>query len=200
MAIRKVVLPDGTVDTDAGWGKPERRRVIADWVADEVTEILEDNMTQGTGTGASLFFNRPAAGKTGTTDDHTDAWFCGYTPTLSTTVWVGYPQGLIPMESVHGISVAGGTFPATIWNLFMRATIGNTEPVEFAQPTSEPEWREFERAQYANDYDYTPYYPPSPSPSPEPPPSPEPEPTPPPSPEPLPPSSPPPPPQPPSDE
>ena len=195
MAIRKVVLPDGTVDTDAGWGKPERRRVIADWVADEVTEILEDNMTQGTGTGASLFFNRPAAGKTGTTDDHTDAWFCGYTPTLSTTVWVGYPQGLIPMENVHGISVAGGTFPATIWNLFMRSTIGNTEPVEFAQPTSEPEWREFERAQYANDYDYTPYYPPSPSPEPEPTPPP-----PPPTPEPQPPSSPPPPPQPPSDE
>jgi penicillin-binding protein 1A len=162
MAIRKVVLPDGTVDTDAGWGKPERRRVIADWVADEVTEILEDNMTEGTGTGASLFFNRPAAGKTGTTDDHTDAWFCGYTPTLSTTVWVGYPQGLIPMESVHGISVAGGTFPATIWNLFMRATIGNTQPAEFAQPTSEPEWREFERARYANDYDYTPYYSPEP--------------------------------------
>jgi penicillin-binding protein 1A len=202
MAIRKVVLPDGTVDTDAGWGKPERRRVIADWVADEVTEILEDNMTQGTGTGASLFFNRSAAGKTGTTDDHTDAWFCGYTPTLSTTVWVGYPQGLIPMESVHGISVAGGTFPATIWNLFMRATIGNTEPVEFAQPTSEPEWREFE-AQYANDYDYTPYYPPSPSPSPTPPPSPEPEPSPPPPPpsrEPPPPSPPSPSPQPPSDE
>jgi penicillin-binding protein 1A len=205
MAIRKVVLPDGTVDTDAGWGKPERRRVIPDWVADEVTEILEDNMTQGTGTGASLFFNRPAAGKTGTTDDHTDAWFCGYTPTLSTTVWVGYPQGLIPMESVHGISVAGGTFPATIWNLFMRATIGNSEPVEFPQPTSEPEWREFERAQYANDYyDYTPYYPPSPSPSP----SPEPEPPPPPAeppppapkPQPLPPGPSPPPPQPPSDE
>jgi penicillin-binding protein 1A len=184
MAIRKVVLPDGTVDTDAGWGKAERRRVIADWVADEVTEILEDNMTQGTGTGASLFFNRPAAGKTGTTDDHTDAWFCGYTPALSTTVWVGHPQGLIPMENVHGISVAGGTFPATIWNLFMRATIGNTEPVEFADPASEPQWREFERAQYANDYDYTPYYPPSPSPEPEPtppPPPPTPEPQPPPS-------------------
>jgi penicillin-binding protein 1A len=190
MAIRKVVLPDGTVDTDAGWGKPQRHRVIADWVADEVTEILEDNMTQGTGTGASIFLNRPAAGKTGTTDDHTDAWFCGYTPTLSTTVWVGYPQAQIPMEGVHGISVAGGTFPATIWNLFVRAAIGDTEPVEFPQPASEPEWREFERAQYANEYDdYTPYYPPSPSPSPspEPPPAPEPPAAPPPGPEPSPP-------------
>jgi penicillin-binding protein 1A len=159
MAIRKVVLPDGTVDTDAGWGKPQRRRVVADWVADEVTKILEDNIDEGTGTGAGVLFNRPAAGKTGTTDDHTDAWFCGYTPTLSTTVWVGYPQAQIPMENVHGISVAGGTFPATIWNLYMRSTIGSTEPVDFAEPSSEPEWRSFDRGQYANQYNdyYTPY-------------------------------------------
>jgi penicillin-binding protein 1A len=171
MAIRKVVLPGGAVDTDSGWGKPQRRRVVADWVADEVTEILEDNMTQGTGTGASVFFNRPAAGKTGTTDDHTDAWFCGYTPHLSTTVWVGYPQAQIPMENVHGISVAGGTFPATIWNLFMRSAIGRAEPVAFPEPRSEPEWRPFDSGQYANDYyddddddeDY--WSPPSPQPS-----------------------------------
>jgi membrane peptidoglycan carboxypeptidase len=129
-------------------------------------------MSQGTGTGASVFFNRPAAGKTGTTDDHTDAWFCGYTPTLSTTVWVGYPQAQIPMENVHGISVAGGTFPATIWNLFMRSAIGRTEPVEFPEPRSEPEWRSFDSGQYANDYyeddeqDY--WSPPSPPPSPQP--------------------------------
>jgi penicillin-binding protein 1A len=167
MAIRKVVLPigGGKVDTDAGWGKPQRRRVVADWVADEVTQILEDNMTQGTGTGANLFLNRPAAGKTGTTDEHTDAWFCGYTPTLSTTVWVGYPQAQIPMENVHGISVAGGTFPATIWNLFTRAAIGRTDPVDFPEASSEPEWRDFDQGRYANDYDddYTPYYAPSPS-------------------------------------
>jgi penicillin-binding protein 1A len=158
MAIRKVILPDGTVDSDAGWGKPERHRVIPDWVANEVTQILEDNMTQGTGTGASIFFNRPAAGKTGTTDRHTDAWFCGYTPTLSTTVWVGYPQAQVPMENVHGIQVAGGTFPATIWNLFMRSSIGNTTPVDFRQPQSEPQWRSFDRGQYANDYGDSSYY------------------------------------------
>jgi penicillin-binding protein 1A len=160
MAIRKVILPDGTVDNDAGWGKPRRVRAVADWVADEVTEILEDNMTQGTGTGANIFLNRPAAGKTGTTDRHTDAWFCGYTPTLSTTVWVGYPQAQIPMESVHGIEVAGGTFPATIWNLFMRTSIGASFPVDFPQPQSAPEWRSFDSGRYANEYgeDYTPDY------------------------------------------
>jgi penicillin-binding protein 1A len=186
MAIRKVILPihGGTVDTDAGWGKPQRRRVIPDWVADEVTEILEDNIDEGTGTGAGVFFDRPAAGKTGTTDDHTDAWFCGYTPTLSTTVWVGYPQAQIPMENVHGISVAGGTFPATIWNLFMRSSIGSTDPVDFPEPTSEPDWRPFERGQYANDYyddddDSGYWYPPSPAPTPTPEPPPPPPPPPP---------------------
>jgi penicillin-binding protein 1A len=161
MAIRKVILPDGTEDTDAGWGKPRRTRAIADWVAHEVTQILEDNMTQGTGTGANIFLNRPAAGKTGTTDDHTDAWFCGYTPKLSTTVWVGYPQAQIPMENVHGISVAGGTFPATIWNLFVRSSIGHLEPRAFPEPRSQPEWHSFDTGDYGgNDSgdDYTPYY------------------------------------------
>ena len=173
MAIRKVVLPDGTEDADAGWGKPQRKRVVADWVADEVTEILEDNIDQGTGTGAGIFFDRPSAGKTGTTDEHTDAWFCGYTPNLSTTVWVGYPQAQIPMDDVHGISVAGGTFPATIWNLFMRSAIGNSAPSEFPAPRSEPIWRPFEQGQYESEsYDdgddggYR--YAPSPEPQPEP--------------------------------
>jgi penicillin-binding protein 1A len=158
MAIRRVVLPGDKVDTASGWGKPRRRRVLADWVTSEVTKILEDNIDEGTGTGAGVFFDRPAAGKTGTTDEHTDAWFCGYTPTLSTTVWVGYPQAQIPMENVHGISVAGGTFPATIWNLFMRSTIGHTEPVDFPQPSAEPEWHAF-HGRYATQYygyDYTP--------------------------------------------
>ncbi|HEX2291999.1 MAG TPA: transglycosylase domain-containing protein [Gaiellaceae bacterium] len=156
MAIRKVILPDGTEDKDAGWGKPRRKRAVADWVADEVTQILEDNIDEGTGTNAGVFFSRPAAGKTGTTDEHTDAWFCGYTPNLSTTVWVGYPQGQIPMENVHGIQVAGGTFPTIIWNLFMRSAIGSTPEVDFPEPRSEPTWVPFSRGQYANDsyYDY----------------------------------------------
>ncbi|MBA2360183.1 MAG: transglycosylase domain-containing protein, partial [Actinobacteria bacterium] len=204
MAIRKVVLPDGTIDTDAGWGKPQRQRVVEDWVADEVTEILEDNMDSGTGTGADVFLNRPAAGKTGTTDDHTDAWFCGYTPNLSTTVWIGYPQAQIPMENVHGISVAGGTFPATIWNLFVRSALGNTDAVEFPDPRSEPVWRPFSRGQYANEYyddnDDNYYYAPSPSPEPEPAPQSKPPPPPPPSVEDTPFPSPPPPPPRPGDE
>ena len=104
-------------------GAPRRRtRVIPDWVAYEVTKILEDNVSYGTGTRAA--FGRPAAGKTGTTDKHADAWFVGYTPDLSTAVWMGYQGGEIPMENVHGISVSGGSFPAEIWRRTMERTIG----------------------------------------------------------------------------
>jgi penicillin-binding protein 1A len=191
MAITKVVLPDGKVDESAGWGVPERRRVIQDGVAYEVTKILRDNINAGTGTGANI--PRPAAGKTGTTERHSDAWFCGYTPDLSTTVWVGYPQGEIPMESVHGISVAGGTFPAQIWRLFMQPALQNDSAREFAQPKNWPVWTDFDQGQYARssgygDYDsggsYTPppdpTPPSSPTPQPTPQPQPQPQPTPPP--------------------
>jgi penicillin-binding protein 1A len=159
MAIRKVVLPEGTEDKEAGWGVPERKRVIADWVAAEVTEILGENMQSGTGTAA--YFGRTAAGKTGTTDRHTDAWFCGYTPHLSTTIWVGYPRANIPMESVHGISVAGGTFPAQIWNRYMSKALARSPVRGFPAPQTSPNWRSFS-GQYADevssyyeyDYDY----------------------------------------------
>ena len=212
MAIQKVVfapLPDGTVDEDTSWGKPKRRRVIADWVAAEVTRILEMNIQSGTGVGANI--GRTAGGKTGTTENHADAWFCGITPTLSTTVWVGYPQAEIPMTSVHGISVAGGTFPASIWRRFMEEAIGSTPERDFPEPQTEPEWREFTRGQYAGEVPtYTPpaaatttttkkpaQPPPPPPPEPRPIPPPPPIVIPPPPPEPEPPPIPPPPPPPP---
>ncbi|MHB1243318.1 MAG: transglycosylase domain-containing protein [Gaiellaceae bacterium] len=151
MAIRKVVLPDGE-DTSAGWGKPKRKRVISDGVAYTVTRILEQNVDYGTGAAAD--FGQPAAGKTGTTEEWSDAWFCGYTPRLGTTVWVGYPKGKIPMTNVHGIRVTGGSFPAQIWRLFMSSAIGQLEPEEFPEPTDWPEWTTFERGQYARSFGY----------------------------------------------
>ena len=150
MAIRKVVFSDGNEDTNTDWGKPKRKRVLADWVAYEVTQILEDNVYSGTGVGAQI--GRPAAGKTGTTDNHADAWFAGFTPQLETVVWVGYPQAQIPMESVHGISVAGGTFPADIWRRFMLVAMENRSVFEWRQPNHSPEWRPFEQGQYAVQY------------------------------------------------
>ena len=97
-----------------------------------LNEALQDVITRGTGRGA--YIGRPAAGKTGTTDDHADAWFVGYTPDLVAAVWVGYPQGRIPMTSVHGITVYGGTFPASIWRTFMLRALADVPPTEFDMP------------------------------------------------------------------
>jgi penicillin-binding protein 1A len=141
MAIRKVVLPNGKVDIGAGWGQPKRKRVFSDGVAYAVNEILRQNVLAGTGTGADPGFF--AAGKTGTTDDHGDAWFAGITPNASTVVWVGYPNAQISMSSVHGITVAGGTFPATIWGLFMRAAFGGNPPGEWPAPSKPVVWQPF---------------------------------------------------------
>jgi len=139
MAITKVVLPDGKVDATVGWGKPQRERVIPDWVASTVTQVLAQNMLYGTGRGANVA-GRSDAGKTGTTDNYADAWFSGYTPRLEATVWIGYPQGEVPMLNVHGIAVSGPTFPATIWHLFMQTADGSGADVPFSKPTSSPTW------------------------------------------------------------
>jgi penicillin-binding protein 1A len=112
-----------------------------------VTQILEQNMQQGTGVGA--YFGRPSAGKTGTTDSYADAWFCGFTPKLEATIWIGYPRGEIPMLNVHGIAVSGPTFPATIWRSFMIAAVGKTNPVDFTEPAVLPTWHSFTTGQYA---------------------------------------------------
>jgi penicillin-binding protein 1A len=113
-AITRVEFPDGKSDD---LGKPKRKRVFSDGVSYEVTRILEQNVKGGTGTAASI--GCPSAGKTGTTDNFNDAWYVGYTPKLTTSVWVGYPNALTEMRGVHGISVAGGTFPARIWHDYM---------------------------------------------------------------------------------
>jgi penicillin-binding protein 1A len=129
-AITKVEFPDGKSDD---LGKPRRRRVISDGVAYEVTKILKQNVQSGTGTHANI--GCPAAGKTGTTDNFNDAWFVGYTPHLSSSVWVGYPNALIEMRSVHGIEVAGGTFPASIWHDYMNVVKGS-DCSDFPQPST----------------------------------------------------------------
>jgi penicillin-binding protein 1A len=146
MAITKVVLPNGKEDTSVGWGKPQRERVIPDWVASTVTKVLEQNMLYGTGRGAHVW-GKTDAGKTGTTDNYADAWFSGYTPRLEATVWIGFPTGEIPMLSVHGIAVSGPTFPAQIWHTFMETAIGNRPDVSFPEAQTQPAWTSW-RGQY----------------------------------------------------
>ena len=123
--ISKVVFPNGKV---LDLGNPPHTRVFSDGEAYEGTQVLKTVIQSGTGTAAN--YGCPAAGKTGTAENQDNAWFVGYTPKLSTAVWVGYPQGNIPMGS-EGF---GGTLAAPIWHDFMeRASAGYCG--DFPQPT-----------------------------------------------------------------
>ncbi len=135
VSIEKVVFANGRVDRPQP-AKP--RRVLPAAVAYQVTRLLHDNITEGTGT-AAYTGCAGQAGKTGTTDEYTDAWFSGYQPNLATAVWVGYPQSnAISMTSVHGITVFGGTFPAEIWHsLYSEAGVPCEE---FSQPKQKISW------------------------------------------------------------
>lgn len=135
VAIERVVFPGGKVDHPE---RPLPRRVLTEPVAYEVTRLLQDNITEGTGT-AAYTGCAGQAGKTGTTDEYTDAWFAGYQPNLATAVWVGYPQSNdVSMYSVHGITVFGGTFPAEIWNALYSG--GGVPCEEFAAPEQKISW------------------------------------------------------------
>jgi penicillin-binding protein 1A len=126
---------------------PKRTQAISAGVAYAVTDILEDNIKSGTGTKAQI--NRPAAGKTGTTQDNADAWFCGYTPHLSTSVWVGYPDKVIPMDDVHGGAVTGGGLPAIIWQKFMAAAESEYPQTDFVAPSVAVTYNPFFSSSYA---------------------------------------------------
>ncbi len=138
VAIRRVVFPGGRVEHPEA---PDPRRVISRQVAYQVTRLLRDNITEGTGTAAYTGCGGQA-GKTGTTDNYTDAWFSGYQPNLETAVWVGYPQSNgISMTDVQGIIVFGGTFPAEIWHsLYANARV---QCVEIRRAPGRPSWAPF---------------------------------------------------------
>jgi penicillin-binding protein 1A len=116
IAVRKVRFPDGHVDN---LGKPRRHRAFSDGVTYEATKILEQNVKSGTGFPNATQIGCPAAGKTGTTDSFTDAWFVGYTPRLTTAVWLGHAKSRVPMPGV-----AGGTIPAKLWGQYMKQARG----------------------------------------------------------------------------
>jgi penicillin-binding protein 1A len=109
--IDHVVFPSGRV---VNLGNPQRTQVFTDGEAYEGTQVLKTVIQSGTGTAAN--YGCPAAGKTGTAENLDNAWFVGYTPKISTAVWVGYPQGNIPMSDGFG-----GTLAAPIWHDFMLA-------------------------------------------------------------------------------
>jgi penicillin-binding protein 1A len=109
--VNRVVFPDGS---SVNLGDPKPKRVFTDGEAYTATKVLETVITSGTGITAN--FGCPAAGKTGTAENLDNAWFVGYTPKLSTAVWVGYPQSNNLSMGPNGF---GGTLAAPIWKSYM---------------------------------------------------------------------------------
>jgi membrane peptidoglycan carboxypeptidase len=101
--------------------KSKGHRVLSDGVAYEANKVLEGPICCGTAAATAQFSDgRVESGKTGTTSDYKDAWFCGYTPNLTTCVWVGFRQGEISLEGkLNGHAPYGGDLPATMWRQFM---------------------------------------------------------------------------------
>jgi penicillin-binding protein 1A len=131
IVVTKVEFPDGRVDTFV----PEQKQVLTVDQAARVRYALEAVVRNGTGRSAN--FGKPVAGKTGTTQSNVDAWFIGFTPTLTTAVWMGYAKGQVEMSNVHGIEVQGGTFPAEMFRDYMTEATAGTETQYFPEiPTS----------------------------------------------------------------
>jgi penicillin-binding protein 1A len=124
-ALGKVIFPDGHVDTPDQQGD----RVLSTGQAYTETNILEDVITQGTGTNANIGCTGGMAGKTGTTEDESDGWFAGYTPKLSTAVWVGHPNS-------RNFTGFGNDVAAPVWNQYMAQANGTCEP--FTVPSDYP--------------------------------------------------------------
>lgn len=126
ITITKVVNPSGETVYE-NKAKPEQ--VLEPSIAYAATQILEGVISGGTASRARI--GRPAAGKTGTSQNYRDAWFVGYTPDLVTSVWVGYYKTETPMLNVNGGRGFGGTLAAPIWAKYMKNALANVAKNDF---------------------------------------------------------------------
>src|SRR5215210_6647070 len=151
-AISKVVSDEGETDEKVLYVAPEHpqgKQVIPEHIANEATEIMVGDVTEGIAKDASLE-DRPVAGKTGTSENYFDAWFIGYTPDLVTGLWMGYAEGgdtlkyvLDYARKLHGLS--GGITPAQIWKSYTKVVMED-EPIEQFDGVEIPQTREHSKA------------------------------------------------------
>jgi membrane peptidoglycan carboxypeptidase len=133
--VLRVTDREGNVLIDNA--EPGTERSSPEEVADNVTDVLTGVLASGTASGRGI--ERPAAGKTGTTQNSRDAWFVGFTPTLSTAVWMGYENATAEttkvLTNIKGVrAVTGGSHPARIWQAFMRRALADVPVTEFSEP------------------------------------------------------------------
>ena len=142
-AIVRVELPDGEVDEPEE--DREGERVISDGVAYEVADVMKGTLESGTAAGFGI--GCPASGKTGTTEEQSDAWFVGYTPHVSTAVWTGNPNERAPLPGY------GADLSAPIWNDYM--LVAASEPCDdFPEPRNPADLSPFTSSQTISSSSY----------------------------------------------
>ena len=136
--VQKVVNSQGQVLFDASTQDNTGEQRIDKAVADNVTSAMQP--IAGYSNGHNLAGGRPSAAKTGTvqlgdTDDNRDAWMVGFTPSLSTAVWVGTTEGTKPLENKWGSPIYGSGLPSDIWKSTMDGALEDTDDESFPKPT-----------------------------------------------------------------
>jgi penicillin-binding protein 1A len=126
--IRRVTSYDGALLEEA---HPSIHEVVSSEVAHTMTAMLEEVIQFGTGIAAKSL-KRPTAGKTGTTQDYTDAWFIGYTPQITSGVWVGYDDKQISL----GKKETGARAALPIWMQFMQSALAGQPALDFQNVVS----------------------------------------------------------------
>ncbi|MFB7662702.1 transglycosylase domain-containing protein [Kitasatospora sp. NPDC056138] len=127
---------------DAAFNRPKNatKSVLDQGVADNITDVLQNVAENGTGKKGTKDLGRPVAGKTGTTDAGTSAWWVGYTPQLATSVgmWREEPgkPGLLSLNGTAGqTSIHGGDFPTEIFTRYMKVAMADQKVLDF--PTAD---------------------------------------------------------------
>ncbi|MBS1913262.1 MAG: PBP1A family penicillin-binding protein [Bacteroidetes bacterium] len=148
------VEPTMILKIEDRWGhviyqaKPEMHEVLSPRVASQMVSMMRGVVDGGTATSIRHWFNYPAAGKTGTTQDFADAWFVGYTPELVAGVWVGFDDHRIKFTGWYG---QGGKAAAPVWGRFMAKVYQDDRlPYDVREFNGEPA-RSYDRLPYNYD-------------------------------------------------
>jgi penicillin-binding protein 1A len=128
--IERVLDRDGNVLIQH---RDQGRRAFSVETAQIAADILKQNVQSGTGTAARVS-GHDVAGKTGTAQDFSNAWFVGFSRQLSTAVWMGAMEGNVSMRNVGGRNVTGGSYPAQIFGQLYRGVLADADPEPFADP------------------------------------------------------------------